>query len=82
MFVPNTDSVNHFEIFEKYLNENEDKTFIIGGEFNTIIDTELDKKKRTKDTHKVCRNKLSCIIDEFDSVDIWVSKHPSSKKYT
>ena len=82
LYGPNTDSVNYFEILEKYLKENEDKTFIIGGDFNTIIDTELDKKNGRTDTHKLCRNKLSCIIDEFDLVDIWRSKHPSSKKYT
>ena len=51
MYGPNTDSVNHFEILEKYLNENEDKTFIMGGDFNTIIDTELDKKNGRIDTH-------------------------------
>ena len=66
MYGPNTDSVNYFEILEKYLKENEDKTFIIGSDFNTIIDTELEKKNRRIDTHKLCRNKLLCIIDEFD----------------
>ena len=67
---------------ENYLKENDDKSFIIGGDFNTIIDTELDKKNGRTDTHRLCRNKLSSIIDEFDLVDIWRSKHPSSKKYT
>ena len=79
MYGPYTDSVNHFEILGNYLKENEDKTFTIGGDFNTIIDTELDKKIGRIDTHKLCRNKLSCIIDEFNLVDIWRSKHPSSK---
>ena len=78
----NTDSVNYFEILEKYLKENEDKTFIIGGDFNTIKDTELYEKNGRIDTHKLYRNKLSCIIDEFDLVDIWRRKHPSSKQYT
>ena len=45
MYGPNTDSVNHFKILENCLKENDDKSFIIGGDFNTIIDTELDKKK-------------------------------------
>ena len=44
MYRPSTDSVNHFKILENYLKENDDKTFIIGGDFKTILDTELDKK--------------------------------------
>ena len=77
MYGPNTDSVNHFKILENYLKENDDKSFIIGGDFNTIIDTELDKKNGRTDTHRLCRNKLSSFIDEFDLVDILRSKHPS-----
>ena len=77
-----TDSVNHFKILEKNLKENNDKTFIIGGDFNTIIYTEYDKKNGRTATHRLCRNKLSSIIDEFDLVDIWRRKHPSSKIYT
>ena len=33
MYGPNVDSVNHFKILGKYLNENDDKTFIIGDGF-------------------------------------------------
>ena len=51
MYGPNTDSVNHFKILEKYLKEKDDKTFIIGCGFNIIIDTELDKKSGRTDAH-------------------------------
>ena len=44
MYGPNTDSVNHFKILKNYLKVNDDETFIIGGDFNTIIYTELDQK--------------------------------------
>ena len=43
MYGPSTDSVNHFKILENYSKENDDKTFIIGGDFNTIIGTEERK---------------------------------------
>ena len=62
MYGPNTDSVNYFEILEKYLKENEDNTFIIGGDFNTIIDTELDKKNGRIDTHKLCRTGFHVLL--------------------
>ena len=78
MYGPNnTDSLNHFKILENYSKENDGKTFIKGGDFNTIKGTELDKKNGRTDTHRLCRNKLSSIIDEFDLVDIWKSKHLS-----
>ena len=33
IYGPNKDDVNFFEPLEKYLKENDEKTFIIGGDF-------------------------------------------------
>ena len=41
----NSDDTSLFDKLNNYLGENEDKTFIIGGDFNTVLNTELDKKK-------------------------------------
>lgn len=37
IYGPNTDDVGFFEKLEKYLNDNDDKTVIIGGDFNTVL---------------------------------------------
>ena len=34
---PNNDDCNFFEQLEKYFKENDEKTFIIGGDFNTVL---------------------------------------------
>ena len=57
IYDPNTDDIFCFEMVENYLKENEEKTRTVGGDFNTVLDIELDKKKGRSDTHRLCRKK-------------------------
>ena len=57
IYGPNTDDSFCFEMLENYLKENEEKTIIVGGDFNTVLDIELDKKNGRSDTHRLCRKK-------------------------
>ena len=65
-----------------YLSNNEDKTFIIGGDFNTVLDIKTDKKNGRIDTHKKCREIIKSIMNINDLTDIWRTKHPSKKMFT
>ena len=40
----NNDNTNFYQILTEYMQENEEKTFIIGGDFNTVINEKLDKR--------------------------------------
>lgn len=40
---PNKYELNIFEILDAYIRSNEDKNYIIGGDFNTVLDTSLGK---------------------------------------
>ena len=54
---------------------------IIGGDFNVILDQELDGSgglKKTKDSVKVLEEK--CL--EHDLLDIWGIRHPKEKLFT
>lgn len=54
---------------------------IIGGDFNVILDQELDGTgglKKTKDSVKV----LEDICLEHDLLDIWCIRHPKEKCFT
>ena len=51
IYGPNTDDLTHFNTLEAYIKDNTDKTLIIGGDFNTVLDIELDKKNGRTDTH-------------------------------
>ena len=57
-------------------------TFIIAGDFNTILDTQLDKIGGIKNTHPNCRKSLLDIITEHNLTDIWRLQHPDKKQYT
>ncbi|MCG7875526.1 MAG: reverse transcriptase domain-containing protein [Candidatus Thiodiazotropha endolucinida] len=82
VYGPNDDDSMFFEHLENYLIENDDKTFTIGGDFNTVLDENLDKKNGRINTHRLCRKKIQNIISKFDLIDIWREKHPELKQYT
>ena len=44
IYGPNNDDVNFFEHLEKYLKANDEKTFKIGGDFNTVLNEKIDKR--------------------------------------
>ena len=69
IYGPNHDNDN--ALFEK-LNEIVDieKNIIIGGDFNTVLNTNIDKRNGRKDTNKKCRNKINKIIENYNIVDI------------
>ena len=57
IYGPNTDDIFCFEMLENHLKENEEKMIIVGGDFNTVFNIELDKKTGRSDTHRLCRKK-------------------------
>ena len=82
VYGPNTDDLVYFNTLETYLKENTDKNIIIGGDFNTVLNIELDKKNGRTDTHKLCRTHLNALTKTYNVIDIWRSKHPTLKQYT
>ena len=46
IYGPNNDEPTVFDSFNNYIIQNEDSTFIIGGDCNTVLYTHLDNKKR------------------------------------
>ena len=56
VYSPNDDDINVFNDILMYLNDNNDKSFIIAGDFNTVIDSSIDKKNGNLDTIKMCRS--------------------------
>ena len=82
IYGPNKDEIDIFEILELYISTHEDKNFIIGGDFNTVLDIHLDKKNGKLDTHKRCRQKITNILETYDLTDIWRDKHPTLKHFT
>uniref|UniRef100_A0A803TV15 Reverse transcriptase domain-containing protein n=1 Tax=Anolis carolinensis TaxID=28377 RepID=A0A803TV15_ANOCA len=74
--------------FSKILRENIDKTefdhMILLGDFNGVLDTELDKttkSKKMKGTSSLPKN-LIAVKDEYDLIDPWRELNPKRKDYT
>ena len=55
--------------------------FIIGGDFNTVLDIHLDKKNGKLDTNKHCREKITD-IQETGLTDIWRDKRLTLRHFT
>ena len=55
IYGPNKDNSAVFDKLENYIINNEEKTFIIGGDYNTVLDPNIDKKNGKTETHRACR---------------------------
>ena len=63
--------------------KNEKKNeFLIGGDFNTVLDPVVDKFEGLPGTRKNCREKINSMIDSFDLVNIWRVYHPTERQFT
>ena len=68
----NLDAQNSFLENLKYLlEEYSDKPFVIGGDFNTYLDPNLDKKGGALEQISSYSSNLTNFIDEYSLVDIW-----------
>ena len=82
IYGPNKDDPSLFDTLENTLLANDDKSYIIGGDFNTILNGNLDKKNGKIDTHKKCREKLNLLMNSCNVSDVWRIQHPNRKQYT
>ena len=72
LYGPNKDDVTYCETLESYLDNNEEKTFILLGggvaaDFNTVLNINLDKKHGRSDKHRLSRQEIHNIINKGQS---------------
>ena len=82
IYGPNNDDAAFFETLYDFLGENDEEQFIIGGDFNTVLDSNLDKFGGIEGSHKKCREKLLTVMENFDLSDVWRSHNPNLRQYT
>ena len=78
----NKDDSAIFDTLTNFIINNEEKTFIIGGDYNTVIDPNIDERNGKTETHKTCRRKIKQIMEAFNLRDIWRDKHPTLRQFT
>ena len=79
IYAPNDDDtsfyINVIQLIESLPNDNQ----IIGGDFNLVLDLEIDKKGGRKVTHRNSQFLLKNWMEDADIVDIWRTQHPEEK---
>ena len=67
-----------YEIIESY----SDKNIIIGGDFNTYLNINLDKRGGRVEKQSAFSENINNICTEFSLVDIWRIRNPSTSTFT
>ena len=84
IYAPNkaADNYNFLTKIEEFVISNDSETIIIGGDFNTVIDCDIDKKNGNINNNKRNRAKINNIIENNDINDIWRLLNPNVRHYT
>ena len=84
IYAPNTDDLASpfFESTFKELDKLPNKTKIMAGDFNVVLNTENDKLGGNPELHQIPRNIILNNIENFNLTDIWHHLHPQEKQFT
>ena len=82
IYGPNKDDPIILEHLNNYLLKNDEYPFVLGGDFNTILNFDLDKKNGRENNHNKYKSKLKTIIKDQNLIDIWRQHHPTKRQYT
>ncbi len=61
---------------------NRDRNIILGGDWNTVQDSEKDKSSGKKKTKTKSAQKLGELAEYYNLEDIWRQQHPNAKEFT
>jgi exodeoxyribonuclease-3 len=79
---PNDDNTIHLkELFEK-INEMGNEDIIITGDYNLVLNVNIDKHGGQKKTNHKCQKYLLEQMENNNLTDIWRIKNPTERKYT
>ena len=82
IYSPNTDNPDFFKTVSEKIAELENKTVIWCGDFNLVLNPQLDYKNYKTINSKNAREKLLDIINEEHLIDPYRDAHPELKMYT
>ena len=71
-----------FERFHNHLRDFQCDDIIIGGDFNLVLDIEMDKKGGLAKTHAKAVKVIKDYMAELDLVDAWRLLNPDGRRYT
>ena len=82
LYAPNVDDPKFFELFFDHLYDFECDEIIIGGDFNLVLNIDMDKKGGLARTHLKSQETVKDRAAQLELVDAWRTINPDSRKYT
>ena len=82
IYEPNEDDPGFFERFHDHLRDFQCDDIIIGGDFNLVLDIDMDKKRGLAKTHTKGVKVIKDHMAELDLVDVWRLLNPDGRRYT
>ena len=82
LYAPNVDDPRFFEIVFEHLLDFECDEIIIGGDFNLVLNIDMDKKGGLARTNSKSQEIVNDLAAQLDLIDAWRIINPDSRKYT
>ena len=82
VYGPNDDNTDFYVKVIQHVVAQPNDNRIIGGDFNLILNSEIDKKSNATTTNKKSQILINNWMEETELTDIWRFQHPDSRKYT
>ena len=82
IYEPNEDNPTFFQSLISQIIDINCSNIVIGGDFNLVLNTELDKTGGTGRTHTRSSNYVRQMIQNHHLLDIWRIQHPDTKQFT
>ena len=81
LYAPNEDDPNFFYHFFQDLERVHVDHFMIGADFNTVMNPVLDLKRGKGHSHPKCTEFINQYCDMQGLVDVWCIRHPTDFRY-
>ena len=78
IYGPNDDNINLLQIMMRKILEFECTNIIVAGDFNLVLDINMDKSGGLGKTHIKSCKLLKEIMDNLNLIDIWRVQHPDT----
>ena len=82
LYSPNDDDPNFYLNFFDHLNDFQCDEVIIGGDFNLVLDLDMDKKGGLAKTHTESVKTLKDFCAQVELLDAWRVLNPDTRRYT
>ena len=82
LYAPNEDKPEFLDEIFDTLKEFECESIIIGGDFNCILSSDVDKQGGRLDSKPNSRARLLSYIENYDLSDIWRNLNSNTRRYT